>query len=221
MAKPTYDTSGSAANAVANGNLTIPLTIGNNPNRGLIVIFTTADAVTISSAVWNTSENLTFLNSLSNTANTGKHWIYYLSNPTSGSFNVVITFGTNTRNAGGAFSFYNCNGTLVANFNSATGSSLDPAVTITSTTDDIALGQASNSGVSTTNVADAPATQRWAQSMGSNQIQTGSQSDGQAGSTVLNYSLNNSEAWAAIGCIVKGVGAKPTGPFPTFRPDLP
>lgn len=104
-----FDVAASAASTT--GTLSAALTIANNRDRYLVAVFVEASNgydPTISSVVWNTSENLTLLAGPL-AEQDERMWIYGLKNPTATSSNVVVTWGGSAPSGSAlvAAAFYN------------------------------------------------------------------------------------------------------------------
>ena len=87
----TYDALGSALNNTATSTANVSVTIGSNSNRVLICyVDMTGIAQSVSSIVWNTSENLTFIGGRSFiTVSRGEWW--GLIAPSTGAHTAAVT----------------------------------------------------------------------------------------------------------------------------------
>lgn len=91
MAAPTFRSAGTAAQAGATTTLTVSYTL--TAGDCLLVYFEVAwsgSIGSITSVVWNGSENLTLIGSVSQSV-TRNGYLYGLKNPTAGAFSAVVT----------------------------------------------------------------------------------------------------------------------------------
>lgn len=219
-AAPTIDNPGKSGVASASNTATITaFAVGSGSNRLLVVgvsYFDPTPVSTVSTVVFNGTDNLTLLDTNSKPAFSGEQHVelWYKKNPTNATGNIVVTMtGVVDELVAGAASFNGVDqsstfGTVVKNAD--TGTTL-PTVTVTANANalvmdvveggDIGSGPVST-GTQLWNIANATSNSR-----GLSQYKTG------AASVVMNWTTNTLGEWVNMGVALNGAAAVVSNPL--------
>lgn len=176
---------------------TVPGSIGNNADRVLIIAVGLSLAVTITALTW-AGQAMTSIGTAT-TAGGRSTRLYGLINPSTGAQTVSMTFtGTAGAVAIGGVSLYNTEQTTGwRNFNSATGSSVNPTVTITTIATSMAVAGFADDNASSFTIT-SPSVLDWNERafdgnyQGGHNLSTGT-------STVIAGTEGTSVGWAVAG----------------------
>ena len=216
-------TSPVSASGVTTIDLTT-LTVGTGANRALVVQLSHATkTITNESMNWDQTgspQACTSIKAANGSGSDGRAELWGLVAPTSGAktlrhswtgiSDVIINAvsWTGADQTGGATTF--------PNSTSATGTSTTPSVTVTSAVNHATM-DASAAPVASSPYSAPSKTQTYATFEG-NIIGAGSRAAG-AASNVHSWTIV-SGPWVSVGTDIIDATTNPTGPFPTFRPDL-
>jgi hypothetical protein len=190
--------------AVSSTTLTLAHVVGSGANRILIVSASsessTAGNRPVSGIMWNTSEAFTKVNHVENA--TGRVEIWYLINPTAGSFNVVLTYG------GAAFNTAACATSWTGvkqsaqpdASNTATGTGTAITVNVTTVVKDcIVIDSVLTDQAGDLLTVDASQTQRSNQVNSSAVHGCSSEVKETAGAATMSWTSSASTVWSTIG----------------------
>ena len=142
MATPVFRSAGSTVEATSSSTVTANYTLTSGDCLFVLIGAGRATAPTITSVVWNGSENMTLIGSTGSASTFRNAWLYGLSGATSGAHSVVVTFAGGAPNVSMAKVFGYQNVLSATPWDTAatgTANNTSPTVTVTSATGDLAI----------------------------------------------------------------------------------
>ena len=185
----TYDNNTSGIGGVASTSVTFSHTVGATAN---MLVVGAGERGTPSGVTYN-GTSMTALGAFNNGVNNNGN-LYYLANPTTGANNVVESHSIGYSTVG-ATSLIGAS-TTIGNYNTATGNSTTPSVTVTSTTNSIVVDHVIHNQGNALTVTGTNQTSRYAYT----------QANAVAGSTMLG-TASTVPAWTCTGSNVWSMGA--------------
>lgn len=197
----SFDSNSSSQGDTA--NLSWPHTVGNSPNRILLVGLSIKNTVTADSVIYNGILALTHIGAQTNPGDNNRIELWYLLSPPSGTANIEVTLSAGANIIAGAISYSGVDQfTPLGPFIPNSGRSTLPTVTVNSATGEIVFSTVSVEGQAGVITAGAGQTEQWNLATGAgggDVIGSGSTETG-AASVTMTWSYGSDRDWT-IGAV--------------------